>query len=881
MMDFEKLGTFRIFKLELQINQIDSVVKLSRYYCCNNDRILVIDLDKNDEKEAVFSQPRIENCVFVEGLDDLFVFSIKNIIYLINYKTKAIKKINEFENSIKTLAISNTNDLLSIDIEKKCTFWSLPKCEQIISEESKKLTDHFQENYSTCLSPSKFESILFYQRTDGDIGCVGVGLYKKFQTFKMSQKDKLNCIVPLSEYQIVAGGEEKTLYHFGLNPFRSQNHTAPILKIISYINYGEYVVVSASNNELIIWDISNKTISKLIDMNKEIRFYLLESGYFLTNYGNNRFKINDFERKEIGTIELCDDSFQYLFDNINIIGNFDAERNQFNFWEFNKFESFKDTIDVDQISNAEIFSLSIQNSQLVAFIGDSLFKFDINSGELLVNETKKISMKNQSCLSLSNDLSEIIIWNHGNIYFGNSQIDTYYKLNSMNFDQEVTSFCFGNNGSPLFGTKSSSIHSLPLDFGRKIFEIGKDLHGKTPILSIASSMNGETLVSGGEDKIIKIWQNNFPELKLLGELSGHSEGVHLLKFNETNEDLVLSGGLDHKIGVWNIKEKKLVKKFFVGHSDRITDLIFSPDSQQIISSSKDKTLIFWDFNSNEKELISFQDKYMKFLAITTDSMNLFCADSQGKISKWDAKSQRNIPFVLQKNIPLSSSIEYDCKECWVTSDNKYMIILNSDNSLLVWDWNTMKQCFVIDYFEITACCLSSNDKSFLFSTKNPTMINQLNFSNGEIIQRFSKAVEGSDIYRLQTSPDDSVIASNHGNLLKFWRENKKTTEFQIDINKIVGPFFVNNDKVLIGSTSREETFKILNLESGIEIKLPINAIDGLASMIYNEKKKILLTAYKYKTNLIEIWDLNRQNFDLLQKKAILYEDSSTQILQLA
>ena len=67
-------------------------------------------------------------------------------------------------------------------------------------------------------------------------------------------------------------------------------------------------------------------------------------------------------------------------------------------------------------------------------------------------------------------------------------------------------------------------------------------------------------------------------LSIIGELSGHSDGIHILAFIESNQDLVVSAGLDKRIGVWNIKEMKLMKQFLVGHSEKIIDLLISPNS---------------------------------------------------------------------------------------------------------------------------------------------------------------------------------------------------------------------------------------------------------------------------------------------------------------
>ena len=40
-------------------------------------------------------------------------------------------------------------------------------------------------------------------------------------------------------------------------------------------------------------------------------------------------------------------------------------------------------------------------------------------------------------------------------------------------------------------------------------EIGINIHGSKAILAIAISKDGKILVSGGEDKAIRIWNHNF------------------------------------------------------------------------------------------------------------------------------------------------------------------------------------------------------------------------------------------------------------------------------------------------------------------------------------------------------------------------------------
>jgi Prp8 binding protein len=54
-----------------------------------------------------------------------------------------------------------------------------------------------------------------------------------------------------------------------------------------------------------------------------------------------------------------------------------------------------------------------------------------------------------------------------------------------------------------------------------------------------------------------------------------------------------SGGIDNDIKVWDLR-KKAVAYSLVGHTDTITSLSVSPDSQSLLSNSMDSTVRTWD-----------------------------------------------------------------------------------------------------------------------------------------------------------------------------------------------------------------------------------------------------------------------------------------------
>lgn len=89
-----------------------------------------------------------------------------------------------------------------------------------------------------------------------------------------------------------------------------------------------------------------------------------------------------------------------------------------------------------------------------------------------------------------------------------------------------------------------------------------------------------------------------------------------------------SGGIDNDIKVWDLR-KKAVAYSLIGHTDTITSLAVSPDSQTLLSNSHDSTVRTWDirpFAPTDRQIRTFDG------APTGMEKNLLKAswDTQGK-----------------------------------------------------------------------------------------------------------------------------------------------------------------------------------------------------------------------------------------------------------
>lgn len=104
-----------------------------------------------------------------------------------------------------------------------------------------------------------------------------------------------------------------------------------------------------------------------------------------------------------------------------------------------------------------------------------------------------------------------------------------------------------------------------------------------------SKRGEEFLVSGSDDCSISIWD---PRQKLALDYIQTNMPVTAVALAEAGNELY-SGAIDNEVMVWDLRMKKTVYTL-TGHTDTVTSLAVSPDSQSLLSFSHDNTLRTWD-----------------------------------------------------------------------------------------------------------------------------------------------------------------------------------------------------------------------------------------------------------------------------------------------
>lgn len=198
------------------------------------------------------------------------------------------------------------------------------------------------------------------------------------------------------------------------------------------------------------------------------------------------------------------------------------------------------------------------------------------------------------------------------------------------------------------------------------------------INGIAIAPNGKIIVSGGDDKTVKI--RNFINSQLITSLNRHQGSIYSVVISRDGNYLATAGS-DKNIHIWNLSKGILygtIGGWFSGHEDEILSLSFTPDSQYLVSGSKDKTVRMWNIHSRE-EVFKYGTYGDKILAVNCDQKGKFVAT---------AGCERWIKILDLKTGKLAKSLKTNAvvKTVTFSPDSKILASGGLDRQITVWDW---------------------------------------------------------------------------------------------------------------------------------------------------------------------------------------------------
>lgn len=262
--------------------------------------------------------------------------------------------------------------------------------------------------------------------------------------------------------------------------------------------------------------------------------------------------------------------------------------------------------------------------------------------------------------------------------------------------------------------------------------------------------SSKILVSGGWDNSINIYNSDSPFVHLK-TLQGHASAVKTIAFNPNGKQFA-SGGNDHTIIIWDSLQNKafVIDDPIKGHDTKINTLIYNRTGKYILSGADDGKIIVWDSKTG---------KFIKSLSNTTSVNALTSTINPLYIIVAGAEPTIKMMNVANGKIFKTFDGHKDAVNCVAMSpNNKYLLSGSNDKSAKLWDSRTFKEVrtFAVDCWKVTAVAFTI-DSRFCATACNDGSIKIWEVESGNLITEIE--AQGFNIRDISFSFDGKYLAA--------------------------------------------------------------------------------------------------------------------------
>lgn len=158
------------------------------------------------------------------------------------------------------------------------------------------------------------------------------------------------------------------------------------------------------------------------------------------------------------------------------------------------------------------------------------------------------------------------------------------------------------------------------------------------VRSVAFSPNGEYLVSGSNDNIIRLWDLKSGQAKFLGQCDFCESGfsyVSSVNFSP-NGKYVVSGSSDQKVRIWDISDPE--KRVLGQCEDSVCTVAYSPDGKIVASGDSNGSLLLWDVQSGQSTLVGQSDAVIWSVAFLPGGKRIASESGNRTVQLWEIDS---------------------------------------------------------------------------------------------------------------------------------------------------------------------------------------------------------------------------------------------------
>ncbi|MDE0013877.1 MAG: PQQ-binding-like beta-propeller repeat protein [Candidatus Poribacteria bacterium] len=284
--------------------------------------------------------------------------------------------------------------------------------------------------------------------------------------------------------------------------------------------------------------------------------------------------------------------------------------------------------------------------------------------------------------------------------------------------------------------------------------------GKTLVSAGYSIPSGDVTIRGGT---IRLWNPSTGQLKHI--LTGHEGNPNNVAFSPDGKTLVSSGDWpDPIIFLWDTNTGKL-RHTLTGHNGRIVDVRFSPDGKTLVSN-QDGILYLWDVNTGQlKNTLTGHNSNILSVVFSSNGKTLASGGADGTIQLWNPNTGTSIR-TLTGHKSFVSAVKF-------SPDGKTLVSFSrKENTIYLWNPNTgkLKHTLAGHKNSIRYAAFSPDGKTLVSIADRHSTIYLWNPNTGK--PKHTLTEHDSTVDSVAFSPDGNTLVSHSWDgTVRLWNPN--------------------------------------------------------------------------------------------------------------
>jgi WD40 repeat protein len=186
------------------------------------------------------------------------------------------------------------------------------------------------------------------------------------------------------------------------------------------------------------------------------------------------------------------------------------------------------------------------------------------------------------------------------------------------------------------------------------------LHHGAPVRFAAYSANGNRLVTGADDRTVKVWGTGQIPVQVFTH-PGKLTSVGLSR----SGDVALSSGADGTARLWSVADG--VELHVLHHEDDVSQAVFSPDGLLVATASADRTGRIWRTASGEPlETLGDNPDGLSAIAFSRDGKRLVTAGNDGQLRTWRVATGERLR-TFRGHVSIVTGVQFSPDGRWIVS----------------------------------------------------------------------------------------------------------------------------------------------------------------------------------------------------------------------